>query len=803
MAGGLTARQFLNTALATLAVALGFTLLLAWADLRDFRQDLAGSIDTVFATVTRPAAKAVYEIDRRALATVLEGALGERLVEQVAVRDETGAMIEWRGRHRDQAEPSLPARIADLLIDPGLQTISHPLVQPRAQGALMLGNLQVTIDRELAIDRFLSRLGRSVAAVFVQSLVLGAIMATVAYATLGGPIRRLSEALLKLQPDELTAGRRLPGRRRDDEFGAMVRRIEALLGRIVAVRQVREQAEAELRESEARFRDLAEGSLQGMVVHRDFRPLFVNDAHARALGFEDATAFMAEVPDLLDLIPEDIRDGVADRYRDIVAGRAVPVAHRVANRDRQGRIRHFMVLDRPIDWGGEPALQVSLIDISREVQVENELSRLATRDGLTGLANRALIHETLDTGIAQALAFNRRLWVVMVDIDRFKDVNDSFGHPGGDRLLRKLARRLETRLKPGMTLGRLGADQFVVLAADLAWDGSEMAWLQDLQQAFARPFTLAGQEIFLRGAFGIAAFPENGLSVDDLMRGAHTAAHAAKRQGGGFAFYDAAMNARARDRLRLERDLRREIEQDGFTVHYQPQQDVATGAISGFEALLRWQGPDGKPVPPDLFIPVAEETGLILALGELVLDRVCRRAAAWRRQHRSQPSVAVNVSPLQLLDPGFADRVIARLTRYDLPPGAIEIEITETATIAHIEQVLPALRQLRDAGIALAIDDFGTGYSSLSYLKRLPLSCLKLDKSFVRDLPDPEAMTIARAIVVLGHQLGLSVTAEGVETEAQRRQLTELGYDRLQGYLIGRPAPDSDLIRFLDPASAA
>ncbi len=802
MAGGLTARQFLNTALATLAVALGFTLLLASIDLREFRQDMADSIDTVFATVTRPAAKALYEIDRRALATVLEGALGERLVEQVAVRDETGAMVDWRGRHRDPAI-ALPLWIADALLGPGLQTISRPLIQQRAQGELMLGALDITIDREFAIGRFLSRLGRSVIAVFVQSLVLGAIMAAVAYATLGRPIRRLSEALLQVRPEELTPRHRLPGRRRDDELGAMVRRIEALLDRIVAARAVREQAEVELRESEARFRDLAEGSLQGMVVHRDFRPLFVNDAHARALGFGDAATFMAEVPDLLDLIPEEIREAVSGRYRDIIAGRAVPVAHRVANRNRQGVVRHFLVLDRAIDWGGEPALQVSLIDISREVQVETELSRLATRDGLTGLANRALIRETLATAIAQAAAFNRRLWVVMVDIDRFKDINDSFGHPGGDRLLRKIARRLEARLKPGMTLGRLGADEFVVLAADLAWDGSEMAWLLDLQQAFTRPVTLGGQEVFLRGAFGIAAYPENGTSVDDLLRGAHTAANAAKRQGSGFAFYDAAMNARARDRLRLERDLRREIEQDGFTVHYQPQQDIATGEISGFEALLRWQGPDGRPIPPDQFIPVAEETGMILALGELVLDRVCRRAAAWRRQYRHHQSVAVNVSPLQLLDPGFADRVIERLSRYGLPPGAIEIEITETATIAHIEQVLPALRRLREAGIALAIDDFGTGYSSLSYLKRLPLSCLKLDKSFVRDLPDPEAMTIARAIVVLGHQLGLSVTAEGVETEAQRHLLTELGYDRLQGYLIGRPAPDSELVRFLDPPSAA
>ncbi len=802
MAGGLTARHFLDTALAALAVALGFTLLLAWLDLREFRQDLAASIGTVFATITQPAAKAVYEIDGRALGVVLDGALGERLIDQVAVRDEAGTLIDRRGRVPDPGG-DLPRWLTDTLLGAGLQAMSRPLVQERPQGPLVVGVLELAIDRGFATGRFLARFGRSVVAVFVQSLVLGAIMAAVAQATLGRPIRRLSEALLDLQPEALGLRHRLPGRRRDDELGAMVRRIESLLDRIVAARMVREQAEVELRESEARFRDLAEGSLQGMVVHRDFRPLFVNDAHARALGYGDAATFMAQVPDLLDLIPADIREAVVERYRDIIAGRAVPVAHRIANRDRHGAIRHFLVLDRAIDWDGEPALQVSLIDISREVQVEAELSRLATRDGLTGLANRALIHETLATAVAQAAAFNRRLWVVTIDIDRFKDINDSFGHPGGDSLLRKIARRLEARLRPGMTLGRLGADEFVVLAADLAWDGSETAWLQELAQAFSRPFTLAGQEVFVRGAFGIAAYPENGTVVDDLLRGAHTAANAAKRQGAGFVFYDAAMNLRARNRLRLERDLRREIDQDGFTVHYQPQQDIATGEITGFEALLRWKGADGVAIPPDQFIPVAEETGMIVALGELVLERVCRRAAAWRQQYRRQPSVAVNVSPLQLLDPGFADRVVERLARHGLPATAIEIEITETATIAHIEQVLPALRQLRDAGIALAIDDFGTGYSSLSYLKRLPLSCLKLDKSFVRDLPDAEAMTIARAIVVLGHQLGLSVTAEGVETEAQRRLLVELGYDRLQGYLIGRPTPDSELVRFLDPPTAA
>ncbi|MGQ3029361.1 MAG: diguanylate cyclase domain-containing protein, partial [Ferrovibrionaceae bacterium] len=539
MAGGLTARHFLDTAVAALAVALGFTLLLAWLDLREFRQDLAASIGTVFATITQPAAKAVYEIDGRALGVVLDGALGERLIDQVVVRDEAGALIDRRGRVQDP-DGDLPRWLADTLLGAGLQAMSRPLVQERPQGPLVVGTLELAIDRGYATGRFLARFGRSVVAVFVQSLVLGAIMAAVAQATLGRPIRRLSEALLDLQPEALGLRHRLPGRRRDDELGAMVRRIESLLDRIVAARMVREQAEVELRESEARFRDLAEGSLQGMVVHRDFRPLFVNDAHARALGYGDAATFLAQVPDLLDLIPADIREAVVERYRDIIAGRAVPVAHRIANRNRHGAIRHFLVLDRAIDWGGEPALQVSLIDISREVQVEAELSRLATRDGLTGLANRALIHETLATAVAQAAAFNRRLWVVTIDIDRFKDINDSFGHPGGDSLLRKIARRLEARLRPGMTLGRLGADEFVVLAADLAWDGSETAWLQELAQAFSRPFTLAGQEVFVRGALANAASPENGTGVDALLRGAHTAANAATRQGAGFVFYDAA-----------------------------------------------------------------------------------------------------------------------------------------------------------------------------------------------------------------------------------------------------------------------
>ena len=436
-----------------------------------------------------------------------------------------------------------------------------------------------------------------------------------------------------------------------------------------------------------------------------------------------------------------------------------------------------------------------LQDISERKRFEQKLSEMASFDALTGLPNRNLLNDRLVQSLAHARRVDGLMAVGFVDLDRFKIINDTLGHDAGDELLKEIARRLSGCLRSSDTVARQGGDEFVVVLNDLLRPEDATVVAQKLLDALSPPMTLNGREIVPGASLGFALYPQDGDNLQALLMSADKAMYAAKQAGRGqFRFFDPGLNRVANDWLEVGAELHHALERGEFELHYQPKVDLKSGAITGVEALLRWRSPDMGLVPPNKFIPILEETGLILEVGEWVIARACRQARLWQEQGLPPLRIAVNLSPRQFQQRDLAQRIRTLIDQPDFLPEYLELEITESMVMQHVERAIATLEELRQIGIHIAIDDFGTGYSSLAVLKRFPIDCLKVDRSFVRDIPeDADDMAITRAVILLAHSLGLAVVAEGVETEAQREFLVDCGCDEMQGFLFSRPLPAAEL----------
>jgi diguanylate cyclase (GGDEF)-like protein len=420
---------------------------------------------------------------------------------------------------------------------------------------------------------------------------------------------------------------------------------------------------------------------------------------------------------------------------------------------------------------------------------ESALKFQNNRDPLTGLANRNLLRDRLGLAIAHAARSAHPIWVLFVDLDRFKFINDSLGHLAGDELLKKVAERLQGALRETDTVARLGGDEFVLLLPEGNENPLSTVIVQRVMDAIARPLTIEGHEFFLTCSIGVSSYPVDGEDVETLIKHADIAMYRAKQTGrNNFQFYTAKMNEQALERLRLEGDLRLALERDEFILHYQPQVDLRSGRIVGMEALIRWQHPALGMVPPGRFIGLAEETGLIVPIGAWVLRTACAQIKAWQSAGLGFLRVSVNLSARQFYQRDLLESVGAVLAQSGLDPQYLEIELTESMVMTDVDSAVAILRGLKALGVQMSIDDFGTGYSSLSYLKRFPIDVLKIDQSFVRDITiDPDDAAIVTSIISLAHNLRLNVIAEGVETEAQLEYLRRHGCDEIQGYYFSRP----------------
>lgn len=438
----------------------------------------------------------------------------------------------------------------------------------------------------------------------------------------------------------------------------------------------------------------------------------------------------------------------------------------------------------------------SFTDLSQQKQAEERIQYLMYFDALTDLPNRILFRDRFKQCMTQAGHEGNRVAFLHLDIDRFININETLGHQLGDQLLRQVGQRLVSNTGNNDIVARLGGDEFAVALPEHDGSGSIEDKVQAIINVFGEPFRVMGKEVFLVPTVGVALFPDDTDNYDELVRYADTAVHYAKRHGGAnFQLYNKSMNADAQNRLNMENALRRALTRQEFRLHYQPQIEVGSGRIIGVEALLRWQPADMEMVMPGQFIPLLEETGLIIDVGEWVVRQACEDSMAWQCAGFAPIPVAVNLSARQFRNKGLMKAIHQVVEETGIAPQLLELEITESSVMDDPESALNILSAFHSMGIRIAIDDFGTGYSSLSYLKRFPLDVLKIDRSFVADIPgDSDDAAIVETIIAMAHRLNLLVIAEGVETQEQVDFLFEHGCDHVQGYFYGRPMPAKDLL---------
>jgi diguanylate cyclase (GGDEF)-like protein/PAS domain S-box-containing protein len=572
----------------------------------------------------------------------------------------------------------------------------------------------------------------------------------------------------------------------DEALLQAVRAIGSQIGQFVQ----RVQAEQALRTSEERYRDLFEASPLPMWAWDDeaLNIVAVNQAAIDHYGYTRDEFLRMSVREIW--AADD-----STQYEDSLRKRSgEQILHlQRKHRTRGGRVIDVDVTARPFRLGGRLVWLTLINDVTDRKLAEEQFRRLAHYDVLTNLPNRVLFYDRLQQVLAQA---KRNQWVVgvlFVDLDRFKNVNDTLGHAVGDRLLEQVAERLTRAVRSGDTVGRFGGDEFGAILSDLGKPGDASIVAQKIIDALAQPFNLDGHETYVSASVGITLFPADGEEAGALIMNADTAMYRAKEQGrNNYQYFTREMNERALARAHMEAALRRAIERGEFLLHYQPRADIRSGNICGFEALLRWKHPETGLIPPIEFIPVLEDAGLIVTVGEWVMREVCEQIRAWQRAGLAVPPVAVNLSARQFSAKEFRSTIERILREHTVDPKLIELEITESSLMSNTEDAARTLEYLSSLGLRVSIDDFGTGYSSLSYLKRFPLDSLKIDRSFVRDITtDNDDATITRAVISMAQSLGLKVVAEGVETEAQLTFLIENGCNEIQGNYFSQPlAPE-------------
>jgi diguanylate cyclase (GGDEF)-like protein/PAS domain S-box-containing protein len=460
-----------------------------------------------------------------------------------------------------------------------------------------------------------------------------------------------------------------------------------------------------------------------------------------------------------------------------------------------GTLIDLAIYSRNLVYNGQSAVLLALMDITERKRAEARLAFLAQHDGLTGSPNRNLLHQQMDEILLHTRRSAEKVAVLVLGLDNFKSVNDTLGHGVGDKLLRAVAKRLRSTLRDEDVLARLNSDEFAIIQTGLTRPEDVVLLSRRLLEAIGDPYLLDGQSVVIGATIGIAMAPSDGDDSEKLLKNADMALTRAKTESRGtFSFFEAGMDARAQSRRKIEVELRDAIQHDVLKPHYQPLVDLSSGRITGFEALVRWPHPDRGMVSPGEFIPVAEETGLINALGVMMLRRSCTDAAQWPDDVR----VAVNLSPAQFRTSNLLSIVMDTLKQSGLSPRRLELEITETLLLEKSSQVLASLHALRALGVRISMDDFGTGYSSLSYLRSFPFDKIKVDQSFVRGLDsNRDAQAIIRSIASLGKGLGVTITAEGVETEAELSCLRAEGCHEGQGFLFSRARPNVEIVELL------
>lgn len=567
------------------------------------------------------------------------------------------------------------------------------------------------------------------------------------------------------------------------------------IGRHIGQFLQREQAEAALRESEAHFRALVEQASDSFYVH-DFEGGFidVNQRGCDCLGYSRS--------ELLRMSLADIDVDLSIKKLKMLQGpiaTGTPIALESRYRRKNGTVFPVEIRIGPIEIDGNQHLLSLVRDVTERKELQDHIQHLAYHDSLTDLPNRAMFNRHLSHALIQARRYYKGLAVLFIDLDRFKNINDTLGHDAGDRLLQEMARRLTMSLRGGDLVARLGGDEFVVLLEEVTDLGHVNQVARQILTSLVKEYPLDEQLIHITASIGISTFPEDGRDEFSLMKHADVAMYRAKASGkNNFQFYSAQMDSHSAAQLALESSLRRALERDELVLHYQAKVDARNGRITGVEVLARWQHPELGLLHPEHFIPLAEETGLILPLTKWVLKQACTQSRIWQKQGLPALRIAVNLSARQFADENLLSDVESTLREVGMDPSLLELEITESMMMHDTDKTIQILTGLKAMGVRIAIDDFGIGYSSLSHLKQFPIDIIKIDRSFITDIPGDQAdEAIADAIIAMGKSLKIVVVAEGVEVMEQLQFLRSRGCDEIQGYFFSRPISATDFAKLL------
>jgi diguanylate cyclase (GGDEF)-like protein/PAS domain S-box-containing protein len=560
---------------------------------------------------------------------------------------------------------------------------------------------------------------------------------------------------------------------------------------IVIVQDIteRDRAERDLLESEERYRKLVEFSPETTLIHINREIIYVNQAGVELIGAHNSEQVIGR--DVLDFIyPEDINQAI-EKMKQVRKGISEISEYRILKLD--GTVIFTDIMAFITTYEGEEAVQVIIRDISKRKKAEEQVELLAYYDSLTGIANRNLLYEHLSEAVTRNEKRGQTFAVMFLDLDRFKMINDTYGHSVGDLLLQKVSTRLTNSIGEEGKIFRYGGDEFIiVLETDKRSKVSETA--EKIIFMLASPFVIKERQMFISTSIGISIYPKDGENVEALIQNSDIAMYNAKENGkNNYQYYTSSLNLSHRWRMELETGLRNAITNNELSLHYQPQVDLVSNQIIGLEALIRWKQPDYGFISPAEFIPLAEETGLIFSIGKWVLKTACTQCKQWIDMGLPIDSVAVNVSPLQFREKNFVASVNQILEESDLPPKYLELEITESVT-SNVDQALSIMKEIKEIGVNFAIDDFGTGYSSLNYLRHFPIHKLKIDKSFIDEInQNKDGEEIVKTIIELGNRLRFQVIAEGVEHEQQMSFLKENNCFLAQGYFFSKPLPAEEI----------
>jgi len=561
----------------------------------------------------------------------------------------------------------------------------------------------------------------------------------------------------------------------------------------------RKQIEQALRQAEEKYRAMFQDAVVGMFQSTpDGRYSNVNPAMAHMLGYDSPEELIASVTDIAHQVYVDSKS--REELTRLLSERGMVKNFECAVYRKDGSKMWFSANVRAVSENGVlVGYEGTNEDITARKVAEEQVQFLAYYDALTGLPNRTLLQDRVTKALAAARRQGHQVALLFLDLDGFKIINDSLGHPVGDLFLQEFAERLKTWAREQDTVARVGGDEFLIVLSGIRDASDAAATAERLISAMTAEFLVEGHSLHVSCSIGVSMFPKHGTDCETLIKNADAAMYGAKDSGrNSYRFFDEEMNAQVMERLTLARGLRSVLEKEQLFLVYQPQMEIATGRVTGLEALLRWQHPELGLVPPDKFIRIAENSGLIVPIGEWVLRTACRQARKWQDDRLPPVSVSVNVSAVQFRQQGFCDLVRKVLREACLAPQYLELELTESLLLANAEVTLSVVEELKSIGVTLAIDDFGTGYSSFSYLKQFRVSKLKIDRSFIKDIAtNPDDSAITAAIISMAKSLRLKVIAEGVENEAQMSFLRQHRCDEIQGYYFSRPLAVADVAETL------